>query len=299
MIEKYSDMLSVVVCTRNRSELIEDCLRSLKDQATNRDFEVLVVDNNSTDNTARVVQKFDMGSIELQYILESEVGLSIARNRGYTEASFEWVAYIDDDAKAHPDFVEVACRTIEEEEFDCFGGIYNAWFKYGKPDWFPDNFGSNREAMPDEISFLDELNFSGGVAVYRKELLRQTGGFPTDMGMRGDTVGYGEEEFLQDRAREIGYKVGFNPQLQIDHLVLRDKLQKSWHYNAAFQKGKAQAKLQMNCGIDPHVLKFGILEIIKYPIRLFLKGTSFYGNRNLMYYYGYLSTLINRRNAEE
>lgn len=288
-------MISVIICTRNRSEYLPECIESLLNQETEQEFELLVVDNDSLDDTENVICKYGQISAQIYYYKEKKIGLSYARNTGYKKASYDWVAYVDDDAKAHPDFVEVACDTILHQKFDCFGGIYNAWFKYEFPQWLPEGFGSNRARMPNIIITLKDESFSGGVAVYKKELLERIGGFPTDMGMKGESIGYGEENYVQMKARELGYKVGFNPNLQIDHVVRKEKLQKSWHYQDAYQKGISKARLQQDNKIDRNILKYGILEMFKYPIRFILNRSTFMGNRNMMYYFGYFSHLRKRR----
>lgn len=288
--------LSVIICTYNRSSLLSEALESLEEQTVPLEsFEVIIVDNNSPDDTHDVAQAFCNKNRTWRYCREEKTGLSYARNAGYKSACYKWVAYVEDDAKMHRDFVETAVDTINNENFDCFGGIYNAWFKYGKPKWIPVDFGTNRDRMPDMLSILTEKSFSGGVAVYRKEILELVGGFPVDMGMQGDKIAYGEENYVQDRARELGYRVGFNPNLQIDHLVRQEKLKKSWHYQDAYQKGISRARLQQDTRIDRNILKYGILELFKYPIRFILNRSTFMGNRNMMYYFGYFSQLRKQR----
>lgn len=286
-------MISVIICTRNRCELVKDCIESLLHQDTDKEYEVIVVDNNSTDNTAEVVQNMVSGNKKLRYTKEEKTGLSHARNTGYVQAKNEWVAYVDDDARIHQDFVAVACKIIEEKKFDCFGGIYNAWFKYGKPDWLPADFGSNRKRMPDYITILKKRSFSGGVAVYRKKMLEDLGGFPIEYGMVGGKIGYGEENYIQVKARESGYLVGFVPELQIDHIVNKYKLEKKWHYEDAYEKGGTQARLN-NEKIKFRIMWNAILEILKYPLLFIRDGSTFLGNRNVMYYIGYFDQIFKR-----
>ena len=271
------------------------CIESLLNQETNYEYEVIVVDNNSTDNTKKIIKKYEQESSLITYCLEKELGISRSRNKGMQKATFDWIVYVDDDAKAHTDLIEIAGNTIQNENFDCFGGIYNAWYKYGKPSWIENNFGSNRDRMPKSTCILDTKCFSAGVCAFSRNLLKSVGGFPTDLGPKGNDMAYGEENYVQIKAREQGFTVGFVPEFQIDHVVRKEKLQKSWHYQDAYLKGVSKARLQKKSKIDYHILKYGILEVFKYPVRLLINGSPFQGNRNMIYYKGYFDKLFDRR----
>src|SRR5713226_9622239 len=92
-------LISVVICTRNRAQLLERALASVADQEFARtDYEILVVDNGSTDRTQEVVKQFP----DARYLYEGEAGLCIARNAGWREAKGRYVAFFDDDATALP-----------------------------------------------------------------------------------------------------------------------------------------------------------------------------------------------------
>jgi GT2 family glycosyltransferase/SAM-dependent methyltransferase len=105
--ETVAPTLSVVICTRNRPEDLRRCLASLKASRVEPD-EVIVVDNApDTDATRNVVRAFPFA----RYVAEPRTGLSVARNTGAVASSAELVAYIDDDATVHPDWV----RRLREE----------------------------------------------------------------------------------------------------------------------------------------------------------------------------------------
>ncbi len=82
-------------------------------------------------------------------------GLSHARNRGYREAQAAWVAYMDDDAKAYPDFVERILYITDQYPFDAVGGMFLPWYKYGKPKWFRDTYASNGRLL-DQVGILEK-----------------------------------------------------------------------------------------------------------------------------------------------
>ena len=234
--------ISIIVCTVNRADFLSGCLLSILYQSTNENKpEIIVVDNCSTYNTNAVVlePRFEM----LEYFFEVKVGLSHARNRGAKEAKGEWLCYIDDDARLHPGYIERALWVIENYNFDCFGGMYYAWYPFGKPKWIDNDFGT-KISLRDTVGPIDVPELSGGNFLIKKEVFEKAGGFPVDYGMAGERIGYGEEDFLQRRLLEIGYKLGFDPELKIDHAVLKHKLKLGWHLKSKFAQGRDGEFLQ-------------------------------------------------------
>jgi glycosyltransferase involved in cell wall biosynthesis len=229
--------ISVVVCTYNRAEILKDCLTSLTAQSANpANFEVVIVDNNSSDNTKEVCRSFIRNNENIRYTKESRQGLSHARNRGYEEARSAWVCYIDDDATAFTDYVERILYVIQNYDFDCFGGVYLPWYKYGKPEWYKDAYAT-KPMEREGTGTLTQGYVSGGVMVIKKAVLESLGGFSPDIGMSGDRISYGEEVLLQVQMRQKGMTIGFDPELKIYHLVNVYKLKLSWFLKSAYANG--------------------------------------------------------------
>ncbi len=166
-------LISVVVCTFNLSKLLETCLESLETKTADKSlFQIMAVDNNSCDNTQEIVKEFACQLPNIRVFLEKKQGLSHARNRGWQEAKAKWVAYIDDDAKASPNWTERALNIIDNNNFDAFGGVYLPWYRDGKPKWYLDEYGSNKNYLPKGMSVLPkETYFSGGNCFFKKNCL--------------------------------------------------------------------------------------------------------------------------------
>lgn len=231
--------LSVLICTYNRAALLEQALEALARQTADAtQYEVWVVDNNSSDSTAEVARKYTEEHPHFEYVCESRVGLSHARNTGFRQARAPWVAYLDDDARAHPDFVEQALRTIDEEDYAFFGGPDIPWYPFGRPRWYRDHYVDNQ--LPySEVATLRPGEYAFGcLMVMRRDLLEEYGGFDPELGMRGTTVGYNEETDLQDRLRRAGIVIGWQPALRIDHAIAPHKLSLEWFFRAAFALGR-------------------------------------------------------------
>jgi len=207
--------------------------------------EVLVINNNSTDNTNEVAAEFSSKIERLRIVTEINQGLSHARNRGYLEAKAEWVCYLDDDAKAHADLVRESLKAIDENSYSCFGGVYLPWYKFGQPKWFKDIYGSNKKPFTSATVLKGDSHLSGGVFYAKRELLKEINGFSTELGMSGNKVAYGEETDVQLRIRAKGFKTVYIPQIKIDHLVPEYKLNVDWFLKSAEALGRDQVKMGM------------------------------------------------------
>jgi len=132
--------LSIIICTYNREDFLPLTLQSLSLQSPDKHrYEVLVVDNNSTDRTASLCQKFieHHPDINLRYFLEKNQGLAFARNRGIKESSGRIISFIDDDAEARSDYAMNLIRTFQEySNYDAIGGKVIPLFPEKKePAW--------------------------------------------------------------------------------------------------------------------------------------------------------------------
>jgi len=157
----------------------------------------------------------------------------------YKTAKYDWVLYLDDDATLAPDFFKRVQHLISINKYECIGGLYLPWYKYGQPNWFKDEYGSNLKAQYSELSVLSETEFvSGGIFMVKRKLLIQLDGFDPNFGMTGDTIAYGEEDDLQVRLRKLGLDVAYDPKLIIYHLVPEYKLDTQWFLKSSFNLGK-------------------------------------------------------------
>lgn len=266
-------LISIVVCTYNRSEFLKKCLDTIINETSGySNIEVIVVDNASKDNTKELVAKY--AAVGVNYIYESNQGLSFARNIAFKKAKGCWVAYVDDDAILRSGWLVSILYTIENFDFDCFGGPYYPWYKDGKKNWFPDIYGSNVRWL--DYHYTQQISgaFSGGNAIYKRELLLNSPGFPTNVGMAGGKQAYGEETYLIKWLRNnVGAKVGFVPMMIIDHFVPLHKQCLSWFIRRAFTEGRDFAI--SNFGMKQNLIYIGrcLLSFILVPfilVHLFL-----------------------------
>ncbi len=227
--------LSIVICTYDRVDILYDCIASIYKSIGDRyqdQCEVIIVNNHpdSQESLLEVLSPF----VSLKIITESSPGLSMARNAGIRQAKNPWIAFIDDDALVPEDYISRAMDIIEYESYDCFGGHIKSWWKYPRPRWLDDSFGS-KPALRTQRDILqnEEYNWGSNIVI-KKAALDDIGGFPTHIGMKGKKIGYAAENIVQDQLRAKGYTIGYDPKLSIDHLVLPAKLKLSWHIRSAY-----------------------------------------------------------------
>ena len=99
--------ISFIICTYNREKYIYECLSRLAKNTEQKGWEIVLVNNNSTDQTAAECERFvkDHKPTNYRYFIEKQQGLSFARNRGVAEAKGEWLVFLDDDAMVGEDYI--------------------------------------------------------------------------------------------------------------------------------------------------------------------------------------------------
>lgn len=210
--------ISVVVCTFNRQQLLKECLISLQEQtADKKNYEILVVDNNSTDQTQEVATTFFKDFPHGKYLFEAQQGLSYARNLGWQEARGEYIAFIDDDSQADHLWLAHALTIITEKKPDIFGGPVFPLFPDGKPEWFKEQYGIRGDMG--ESGWINKGFIIGTNIFFRKSLLQEYGGFNPLLGMNGYNIGYHEETELVYRAFNEERKVYFARELIVKDVL--------------------------------------------------------------------------------
>ena len=238
-------MISVVICTYNRANLLTDVLQTVCEQTLEHsEYEVIVVDNNSTDDTATVSYSFAARYPNVGYCFEPQQGLSHARNRGWQEAKGAYVAYIDDDCKAPPEWLAVAKEVIESVSPSIFGGPSLAFYNTPKPHWFQDSYESYVQKQESAPLKADQY-LSGGNIFFHKPLLRQIGGFDPSLGMSGEQLAYGEESAILRLVRtEIPQATLYaEPRLYVYHLVRPEKMTWRWIIRDRFIRGRYEYRV--------------------------------------------------------
>lgn len=241
----YKPLITVVICTYNRAYILGECLQSLQQQTVPTCFfNVIVADNNSTDNTQALLKNFTHGWPQLKIIVENKQGAGSARNAALKEVTTDWVACLDSDGKAHPNWLAEIFETIKKDDFDAFGGPFYAWHFWGPaPSWFPEDFGTYEAAQP-YGPLIKGSYIPGGNCAFRLSAAQAVGCFPVHIGMSGKKCAYGEETLMFDRMKKAGFRLGYVPAMKIDHCVLPYKYSFSWQIKSAFARGRALEQVE-------------------------------------------------------
>lgn len=292
-------VFSVVVCTYNRSDMLKGCLESLCQQSLDRRrYEVIVVDNNSTDDTVQVVEEF-LKCGNFHYILETKLGLCAARNRGWREARGEYIAYIDDDARAGVNWLEVADSLVKslQPDLDCLGGPYHPFYTSPRPAWFLDKY--EIRDFGDVPKYLERGRYvSGSNMIWSKNALNRIGGFNEKIGIVGNTLELGDETDAIDRLwRTTGSaRLYVSPNLIIYHWVPDFKMKVFYPLKRKFIEGQYQAtqvkvegrlkQLEYFTGLIYLLLKANIRFIMKFSSHSFWQNWVVEDGARMAFYTG-------------
>jgi glycosyltransferase involved in cell wall biosynthesis len=217
--------VTVVVCTYNRAASLRDTLQSLIVQQVPSGvvLDILVIDNNSRDETVQVVDEISKHSIfPVRRIQETRQGIGWARNRGLKEAAGDYILFIDDDAVAAPDWAVNMVQAMEASGADFMGGRITPLWMADRPSWLEDNlcgpivrqdYGAERRPVKPHEGFLTAN------VVFRKKSIEKYGPFDSTLGRKGDRWIGGEDFELFSRWLNQGAKIYYEPSAVVQHKV--------------------------------------------------------------------------------
>jgi GT2 family glycosyltransferase len=261
--------LTVVICTYLRDELLDLSLRSLDEQtAAPTAYRILVVDNAGDEATRRVCR--ERGA---DYVHEPRLGLSHARNRGMEEASTPWVLYIDDDVQAPPDLLARVVDRVSEADYAALGGQVKPWFRSPPPRWLNRYYRSPLRPSPAMIAFGElgeEEYLIGCLLAVRRSGWAAVGGFSAALGMQGGAVGRAEEDEFQLRLRRAGFRIYYDPAIEIDHLVQPYKYSLGGRLRLAYASGRDGIGMRGNHSLTTgqFIKRLGVITCYSLPFNL-------------------------------
>lgn len=247
---------SVVIATYNRSSDLEATLRSLATLGPDGSWEVIVVDNNSTDDTRGVVERIQTTfPAPLRYLFEARQGRSPALNAGITAALGEIVATTDDDVRVPPDWLNAAGEALESLQCDYVGGRVLPLWGAPPPPWLALTPGRQWAV----IALLDygtkPVEFGARVPLgvnmaFRREAFDRAGLFDPDIGRKAGTLLGQEVREWCIRARTAGVRGFYTPTMMVEHLIPAARLRKSYFRRWFYWRGISRARLYERSGLD-------------------------------------------------
>lgn len=242
--------IAAIICTYNREKYIRKVLDSLtRQQLPITDFEIVVVNNNSTDRSEEEILRFRQAHPELNftYVTETNQGLSFARNRGVVESRADLVTFLDDDALATEDFLQKCVDYFERKpELLAIGGKIIPEFVDGKPIWYTRYYWgvTGQFDLGDQaFRILYKGKFPcGSNMTFRRGFFDTYGFFNTNLGRKGAILLAGEEKELFSRVKSSQERdrVWYFPDLQVYHMVDNTKLNPAYleKFCYGFAKGE-------------------------------------------------------------
>jgi glycosyltransferase involved in cell wall biosynthesis len=247
---------SVVIATYNRGDELRRTLQSLAGLKTPGAWEVVVVDNNSTDNTAAVVRdEAARFSVPLRYVHEQVQGRSAALNAGIAAARGRIIVTTDDDVRVEADWLEQAGTALETLGCDYIGGRVLPLWGGPRPAWLSDRSGPHWAV----IALLDygdapfELTTKMPLGVnmaFRREVFDTVGGWDPRVGRKAGTLLGQEVREWCIRARGRGVRGCYAPGLVVQHVIPADRLDKRYFRRWFYWRGISRALLFQQQGLD-------------------------------------------------
>jgi len=277
--------LSIIICSYNRASYISDALTSLYVQSSGLDnFEVIFVDNNSTDNTKEVYAQWRQTNTngQFSFISETKQGASFARNTGAAIAKGEWVCFMDDDAVATTDYVKNIIKHIQDQPFIVgFGGRIIPKYIPAEPKWmsyYVSSLVGNFDYAPTACAFENGKYPLESNMIVKKSVYDQIGGFNVNLpGVVGTLRIGGEGKELFYKIIALGHTIYYDPSICVHHVVEVKKLTSEYMYRVASGIGRGEKTRTLNISNGAYLMKIleyllklgaGIILGIKYAIQL-------------------------------
>jgi glycosyltransferase involved in cell wall biosynthesis len=252
---------SVIVCTYNRCRNLPPCLSALSRQegVEGIDWEIVVVDNNSSDDTPRTVERLGRElPVTVRYVRETQQGLNHARNCGVTNSSGTHFTFVDDDILVGPHWLAALHRAFSRMDADAVGGRIHLDPSIELPPWVVP--GSETAGFLGHQDFGDEpfrmdgtskYPFGGNMSFHRR-VVERIGLFDPRLGRKGEGRKRGElfkgaeTDYFHRLAAAGGARIFYEPRAIVYHRVQPFQLRRRYfltiHFNAGFQKARYDSR---------------------------------------------------------
>jgi glycosyltransferase involved in cell wall biosynthesis len=241
--------ITVILCTYNRCEALAKALESIAASTLPSAvaWEVLVVDNNSSDRTREVAEKFCRQYPDyFRYVFESQSGKSYALNAGIREARGNVLAFTDDDVVVEPTWLQNLTAPLQDKECAGVGGRILPEQTFSPPRWVPlgDRYALAPLAVfaPDlKAGPLHEPPFGANMA-FQKRVFEQYGGFRTDLGPRPGSEIRNEDTEFGLRLLAAGELLRYEPSAIVYHSVPQYRITRQYFLTWRFDKARADIR---------------------------------------------------------
>lgn len=241
-------MLSIILCTYNRDKYIYNVLQSIADNDFPKsDYEIVLVNNNSTDNTEAECKRFqiDFPDVVFRYFVETSQGLSYARNCGIRNSQGDVLVYVDDDAKVNKEYLRTYSDFfLVHGDVDAAGGPILPVYETAEPDWmshYTRQLITGKLYLGDiECEFPSGAYPGGGNAAYRKRVFDAVGLFNVELGRKGNSLIGAEEKDLFDKMTSRHIRFFYLPTAILYHIIPDKKLTQDYFDRLTYSIGVSE-----------------------------------------------------------
>ena len=271
-----SKKLSIIICTYNRDKYIAESIQAALNQTSHPDtYEVVVINNNSTDSTHEICTKLlnDPNVPSFHYFVETNQGLSYARNRGMQESKGEIFCFIDDDAMMEKDYTENLIAFFDQNpDVAASGGRIYPRFEGKAPKWLShflvplmSTIDLGNEAKPFKFG---KYPIGANMAI-RASVFESLKPFDVHLGRTGNNLLGGEEKDVFSRMRARNYGIWYVPNTIVHHVIPDARLQKSFIKKMGIGIGLSERIRSKNLG-GMNYFKTSIRELCKWGVTFLL-----------------------------
>lgn len=271
--------LSVVIPTYNREKLLAKTLQSLDNAEipTDLEIEIIVVNNNSTDDTENLVKDYQKQAknLAVTYLFEEKQGRSAAVNAGIRNANNELISMIDDDIQINPDWFTEVAKIFRErwDKVDFIGGKVLPIWEIEPPKWVKDIRDVGicwRDYGEEEWTYAaDTPIVTGGHAVFKAEIFQEIGLYSEELGVKKKNLISCEDDVMFDKLLKAGKRGIYSAKLIVYHYVPSHRLTKNyfrqWHFGAGMSWSLVEENHRPYSGAK-------ILRVPRYMYRDALRG---------------------------
>jgi glycosyltransferase involved in cell wall biosynthesis len=247
---------SVVIATFNRADDLRETLASLARLRPDGAWEVIVVDNNSTDHTRHVVATAATAfPARLRYVFEREQGRSPALNTGIRQAHGDIIVTTDDDVRVEADWLDCAAKGLERLDCDYVGGRVLPIWGSPRPAWLPNRGGKHWAVIAlldygtEPIEFGSRVPLGVNMA-FRRTAFERAGLFDPETGRKAGTLLGQEVREWCIRARAAGVGGFYVPEMMVRHVIPAARLNKAYFRRWFYWRGISRARLYARSGLD-------------------------------------------------
>jgi len=241
--------ITVAICTYNRASYLPDLVNALRNQVCDAPFDILFINNNSSDNSLELLNRLSQQpGCPIRIVTETHQGIVHARNRAITECmDSDFILVMDDDEIPSLNWVDSAYKALKSGIVDCVGGRVDVCFeRHSRPKWLGDellgflaetDYGDTAFTIKDDSTPVWTANIAYNMRIFKNNPdLR----FDSRYNREGDGVGGGEDVLMFNAILSHGHKIVYEPRMVVKHHVEAWRLRRRYfvklHFTSGFKK---------------------------------------------------------------